>query len=136
MGWTRFALLGLLLSVCSTHRREGATAHIRLTAERRVSALPATVRFHAFIEGGRDDEPLLYCPDVVWNFQAAQFRDERDCEPYAPGARIQRAYVADHTFEREGVYDVEVRLLQRGRSVLSATVEIMVRRNAVTIRRP
>ena len=135
-GTTLAALSALVLFGCSARVMDGEKPRLRLSVDSRYSELPATLRFTAFIDGGRDDDPMLYCPDVLWNFQSVVYRDERDCEPYEPGRRIQRAYVAEHTFEREVAIDVEVRILQRGRTVLRAKAEIQVRRSAVTIVRP
>jgi hypothetical protein len=135
-GTSFVAFIVLFFVGCSGRVLDGEKPRLRLSADSRYSDLPATVRFTAYIGGGRDDDPMLYCPDVLWNFQSVEYRDERDCEPYAPGRRIQRAYVAEHTFEREVAIDVEVRILQRGRTVLRATAEIQVRQSAITIVRP
>lgn len=134
VGKTTFVALVVLALGCAGRRFEERPPRVRLTAEaKHVFAFPATVQFHAFIDGGRNDDPELYCLDVVWDFQGVEYLDERDCDPYVPGSRIQRAFVAEKTFELEGHYEVEVRLLQRGRTVLTGRVEVVVRRNALII---
>lgn len=130
---TAFVSLVMLTLGCAGRRFE-ERPRLRVTAEaKHVFALPATIQFHAFIDGGRNDDPTLYCPDVVWDFQGVEYLDKRDCDPHEPGSRIQRAFAGERTFELEGQYDVKVRLLQRGRTVLSGQVEILVRRNAVIL---
>ena len=137
MGRVPFVFTALLLSVaCAAHSPSAGKARLRVTADAHISELPATIEFRAFIEGGRNDARGLYCLDVVWDFRHVQYRDERDCDPYEPGIRIQRAFTTEHTFEREGVYDVEITLLQRGRPVLSASVEVQVRESTVRVRQP
>lgn len=122
-------LLSLLLlaSTGSSHRSMGKAAVLRLSASPRFGEVRAKIQFHANIEGGRDDDPSLYCPDVEWDFKDAFFRDTRDCPEYHEGTRIQRAYETSHIFETPGVYDVEVRLVRRERVVLKAKIEVTVR---------
>lgn len=137
MSGCRKAVLAGVISLtlgCAGRRFEDRPPRLRVTAEaKHVFAFPATVHFHAFVDGGPHDNPELYCPDVVWDFQDVRYFDGRDCVPYEPGSRIQRAFSAEHTFELEGQYSITVRLVQRGRTVLTGQVEILIRRNALIL---
>lgn len=115
-------------------RSKGKSAVLKLTASKRIADVPAKIRFLAYIKGGRDDDPSLYCPDVEWDFQHAVFRDTRDCPEYREGTRIQRAYEVEHTFEKEGVYRVEARLIRREQVVLRGHVEVTVRKTGLRAR--
>ncbi len=124
-----WVLLVAVAAPGSSFRSNGKAAVLKLSASPRIGNVPAKIQFHAFIEGGRDDDPSLYCPDVEWDFQDAVFRDTRDCPEYEEGTRIQRAYETAHTFETVGVYQVEVRLIRRERVVLKGNIEVRVQKS-------
>jgi len=89
---------------------------------------PARISFTGEIRGGPDDEEQLYCPAVVWDWgDDTTSESQADCEPFEKGrSRIRRFYAIEHEFETEGRYLVRLKLLQRNRPVLSASIEIVV----------
>lgn len=87
---------------------------------------PVEVRVTAQIVGGRDLEDF-HCPQVEWNWgDGDRSVREADCEPYQPGAEIERHFTARHVYRREGVYDVKVSILRATRPIARASARVNV----------
>lgn len=99
-----------------------------LRATPRMAFSPAQIRFTAELKGGDDDNEDLYCPEVTWEWgDGGKSVEEGDCEPYTPGAKIERRYSTHHTYPRAAVYAVKVTLRKNGRAVAAQSIQVTVR---------
>jgi PKD domain len=96
-------------------------------ASPRVAMSPARVVAVVQLVGG-DDVEEYYCPGLEWDWGdgSVSFR-ESDCEPFEPGATVQRRYSASHVYASPGNYSVRVSLRRAEHTLASNAAQVMVR---------
>lgn len=83
-------------------------------------------RITARLEGDFDDPEEFYCLDQVWEWgDGTESVQETDCDPYEPGAEIQRRFENSHAYTY-GRFTVHLRLVKRDETVIRGTLEIGV----------
>lgn len=118
-------LISMSCSMSSSRWSGGESPSMTLTARPRVGEIPLTVEFLATVQGGSDEEPLLYCADAEWDFGDAKHVDRQDCPPLEDGGvTIRRTYTTIHTYDRVGRYKVRLALLQGDKAVIIANTEV------------
>lgn len=112
-----------------TWRQSKKKPDVALRASPKLGFAPATVQFHAILQGGDDDYEPYYCPSIEWDWDDDTVSQSTpDCEPYEPGqSRIARRYSASHVFRLDGHYEVKFRLKRKGSVLVLATVTVQVR---------
>ena len=92
---------------------------------------PSTLfSFRAVLVGGDDSEDL-YCVTAEWTWeeQADSSLNESDCPPYKKGETpIERTFMEEQSFRREGPHVVRLVLRKGDREVASAGTSVTVRR--------
>ena len=97
-----------------------------LRATPRIAFPPVRVLVTAELSGGEDLEDF-YCPGLEWDWgDGERSLSEADCEPYAPGAALERRFSSRHVFRHAGDYDVRLTLRRADRAVAMATVRVSV----------
>jgi hypothetical protein len=96
-------------------------------ASPRVAMSPARVVAMVQLVGG-DDVEEYYCPGLEWDWGdgSVSYR-ESDCEPFEPGATVQRRYSASHVYGAPGNYNVRVSLRRAEHTLASNSAQVMVR---------
>lgn len=106
---------------------KGKKPELRLRATPRFAFSPATILFTAELKGG-DDVEELYCPEVEWKWgDGSKSVTEGDCDPWEPGAKIDRRYSGRHEYRRAGRYRVQVTLSKTGKKTLSTNMTMDIR---------
>ena len=101
------------------------TLEVRITP--RFSFSPANVLFTAELLGGEDSEEF-HCPELEWEWDdGGKSVGESDCDPYEPGATIERRFTATHLYKTSGVYLAKVTLRKAGKTVAAQTIKVTVR---------
>lgn len=102
---------------------------ISLRSSPMMAFVPATITFTAELREGDDDYEEYYCASVEWDWaDGTRSESSDDCEPYEAGkSEIRRRYTIQHKYNIDGVYDVQFRLKQRGKTVASARSKVTVR---------
>lgn len=107
--------------------KKGRKPGIELRATPRFSFSPARIMFTAELKGG-DDVEELYCPEIEWEWgDGGRSVEESDCEPWAPGSKLERRYTANHVYPQAGLYLVRVTLRKSGKNITSQTMNVSVR---------
>ena len=105
----------------------GKRPGMELRSSPRFAFSPANVLFTAELKGG-DDVEELYCPEVEWEWgDGGKSVKEGDCDPWTEGAKIERRFTANHTFQFAGVYRIKATLRKTGRQILSQTMTLTIR---------
>ena len=105
----------------------GKRPGMELRSSPRFAFSPANVLFTAELKGG-DDVEELYCPEVEWEWgDGGKSVKEADCDPWTEGAKIERRFTANHTFQFAGVYRVKATLRKTGKQLLSQTMTLTIR---------
>jgi plastocyanin len=105
----------------------GKRPGMELRSSPRFAFSPANVLFTAELKGG-DDIEELYCPEVEWEWgDGGKSVKEADCDPWTDGAKIERRFTANHTFQFAGVYRVKATLRKTGKQLLSQTLTLTIR---------
>ncbi len=105
----------------------GKRPAMELRSSPRFAFSPANVLFTAELKGG-DDVEELYCPEVEWEWgDGGKSVKEGDCDPWTEGAKIERRFTANHTFQFAGVYRVKATLRKTGKQLLSQTMTLTIR---------
>ena len=105
----------------------GKRPGMELRSSPRFAFSPANVLFTAELKGG-DDVEELYCPEVEWEWgDGGKSVKEGDCDPWTEGAKIERRFTANHTFQFAGVYRVKATLRKTGKQILSQTMTLTIR---------
>ena len=105
----------------------GKRPGMELRSSPRFAFSPANVLFTAELKGG-DDVEELYCPEVEWEWgDGGKSVKEADCDPWTEGAKIERRFTANHTFQFAGVYRVKATLRKTGKQLLSQTLTLTIR---------
>ena len=108
-------------------QKKGKRPGMELRSSPRFAFSPANVLFTAELKGG-DDIEELYCPEVEWEWgDGGKSVKEGDCDPWAQGAKIERRFTANHTFQFAGVYRVKATLRKSGKQVMSQTMTLTIR---------
>jgi hypothetical protein len=111
----------------SDDAKKGKRPAMELRSSPRFAFSPANVLFTAELKGG-DDVEELYCPEVEWEWgDGGKSVKEGDCDPWSAGAKIERRFTANHTFQFAGVYRVKATLRKTGRQILSQTLTLTIR---------
>jgi hypothetical protein len=99
-----------------------------LRAAPNVSFTPAKIFLNAELKGGADDYQEFYCAGVEWDWDdGTTSESQSDCEPYqAAKSRIQRRFSVQHVYKVEGVYRIQIRLMQKKRPVAAANATVQV----------
>jgi hypothetical protein len=106
---------------------KGKRPGLEMRASPRYSFSPARILFTAELKGG-DDVEELYCPEVEWEWgDGGRSVEEADCEPWAPGTKLERRFTGTHVYPNAGNYLVRVTLRKSGRSVTTQTMSLTVR---------
>jgi hypothetical protein len=101
------------------------TLEVRITP--RFSFSPASVLFTAELTGGEDSEEF-HCPELEWEWDdGGKSVGESDCDPYEPGAKIERRFTATHLYKTSGTYLAKVTLRKAGKAVAAQTIKVTVR---------
>ena len=105
----------------------GKRPGMELRSSPRFAFSPANVLFTAELKGG-DDVEELYCPEVEWEWgDGGKSVKEGDCDPWTEGAKIERRFTANHTFQFAGVYRVKATLRKTGKQILSQSMTLTIR---------
>lgn len=97
-----------------------------LRASPRVAFNPVSVLVTGQLKGGADLEEF-YCPGLEWDWgDGTRSEHEADCEPFAPGATLERFFTARHAYRSPGAYSVRLTLRRADRTVAAATVAVTV----------
>ena len=90
---------------------------------------PAMVTLTAELKDGDDDFAEYYCATIEWDWDdGTRSESSDDCEPYEAGkSEIKRRYSIQHRYNIGGIYNVQVRLKQRDKSVAIARTRITIR---------
>jgi hypothetical protein len=97
-----------------------------LRASPRIALPPVRVLVTAELSGG-DDLEEFYCPGLEWDWgDGERSTHEADCEPYAPGATLERRFSSRHVFRQAGEYEVKVTLRRAERAVAMASIRVSV----------
>lgn len=100
---------------------------LELRSSPRFAFSPANILFTAELKGG-DDVEELYCPEVEWEWgDGGKSVKEADCDPWTPGASIERRFTTNHTFQFAGIYRVKVTLRKANKDVLSQSLSLTIR---------
>jgi plastocyanin len=107
--------------------KKGKKPGMELRSSPRFAFSPANILFTAELKGG-DDVEELYCPEVEWEWgDGGKSVKEADCDPWTDGAKIERRFTANHTFQFAGVYRVKATLRKTGKNILSQTLTLTIR---------
>ena len=90
---------------------------------------PAMITLTAELKDGDNDFGEYYCASVEWDWDdGTRSESSDDCDPYEAGkSEIKRRFSIQHKYNIDGVYNVQVRLKQRDKTVAAARTRITVR---------
>ena len=98
---------------------------VRITP--RFSFSPVNILFTAELTGGEDSEEF-HCPEVEWEWDdGGKSGGESDCDPYEPGAKIERRFTANHLYKTSGIYVAKVTMRKAGKTIAAQTIKVTVR---------
>ncbi len=102
-----------------------------LRASPRMAFPPVSVLLMAELVGG-DEQEDYYCPGLEWDWgDGTHSAHESDCEPFAPGATLERRFSARHAYRAPGNYNVRLTLRRASRTVAVATVPVLVHDSSI-----
>jgi hypothetical protein len=86
-------------------------AFLVIRSEQMPGTNPRAIHFTVEVIGGPDNNPAIYCKDIVWTFGDGQVVTESmECIPWTQETKIDRTLEFDHVFDHPGKYDVTVRI--------------------------
>jgi hypothetical protein len=136
MGRTAIAVVAALILAAAgraedpEQEKKGKRPALEVRTIPRYAFSPVHVLAIAELKGG-DDREDYYCPEVEWEWgDGGKSIQEGDCEPWAPGTKIQRRYSNEHDFTYAGRYTIKVTLRRTGRAIASGRVTLTVRPGA------
>jgi hypothetical protein len=90
---------------------------------------PAMITLTAELKDGDNDFEEFYCAAIEWDWDdGTRSESSDDCEPFEAGkSEIKRRYSIQHKYNIGGLYNVQVRLKQRDKTVALARTRITVR---------
>ena len=98
---------------------------VRITP--RFSFSPVNILFTAELTGGEDSEEF-HCPELEWEWDdGGKSGGESDCDPYEPGAKIERRFTATHLYKTSGIYVAKVTMKKAGKTIAAQTIKVTVR---------
>lgn len=98
---------------------------VRITP--RFSFSPVNILFTAELTGGEDSEEF-HCPEVEWEWDdGGKSGGESDCDPYEPGAKIERRFTATHLYKTSGIYIAKVTIRKASKTIAAQTIKVTVR---------
>ena len=106
---------------------------LSLRASPSVTFSSTAILFIATLRGGADDYEEYYCPSIEWDWDDFTTSETTyDCAPYEAGtSEIRRRYLARHTFQDSGSFEVYFRLKRRDDLLGSARTSVTVRRSGL-----
>jgi hypothetical protein len=116
-----------------SHRQASTTgskkANLQLRATPVASYVPAIVHLTATL-GNVDEVEEWYCPEVEWNWDSGSLETENksfvesNCPPFAPDAKVQRTFAADHLYSEPGQYQIKLTLKHAGKTLATAVARV------------
>ncbi|MDQ3171873.1 MAG: PKD domain-containing protein [Acidobacteriota bacterium] len=90
---------------------------------------PAMITLTAELKDGDNDFAEYYCATIEWDWDdGTRSESSDDCDPYEAGkSEIKRRFSIQHKYNIDGLYNVQVRLKQRDKTVATARTRITVR---------
>lgn len=90
---------------------------------------PARVVATADLRNVRQDDPLLYCPTVEWDWgDGTESVESSDCDPFEPGvSQVRVRYSKQSTYDTAGRYRVTLRLKRGNKVLLAGSTYVTVR---------
>jgi hypothetical protein len=120
-------LTGPALAAAAEDAKKGKKPGLELRATPRYAFSPAEIMYTAELKGG-DDVEELYCPEVEWEWgDGGKSVQEADCDPWAPGTKLDRRFSVHHLYSHAGLYVVRVTLRKSGRQLASQSLQITIR---------
>jgi hypothetical protein len=97
-----------------------------------VAFSPARIVATADLRNVRQDDPLLYCPTVEWDWgDGTESVESSDCDPFEPGvSQVKIRYVKQNTYHASGRYRVTLRLKRDKKVLVAGSTSIVVRASA------
>jgi hypothetical protein len=124
--WAAAAVLSCASAALAGDGGKPRKPQLDLRASPRVTLKPTSILVTGQLKGGADLEEF-YCPGLEWDWgDGTRSEHEADCEPYAPGAPLERVFTARHAFRAPGSYNVRLTLRRADRTVAVATVAVTV----------
>jgi hypothetical protein len=75
-----------------------------------------------------DDPEKYYCLEEVWDWDdETESEYGPDCEPYKEGAELKTYFSASHEYRYPGTYNVYLRLMRNGKTVLAGNTRVEIR---------
>jgi hypothetical protein len=106
---------------------KGKKPALELRISPRFSFSPVDILFTAELKGGEDSEEF-HCPELEWEWDdGGKSGGESDCDPYEPGAKIERRFTAHHLYKTSGIYVVRLTMRKAGRTVAAQSIKVTVR---------
>jgi hypothetical protein len=90
---------------------------------------PARVVVTAELKGGALDDPLLYCPQMEWDWgDGTKSEATENCEPYEEGkSTVKRRWTTSHTYDMAGQYRVQLRLKRGSKTIVAGNNMVQVK---------
>jgi hypothetical protein len=114
-------------AVVSVRAAPSKATSVKLRANVRVAAAPATVIFNLELAGGEDGEGL-YCPTLEWDWgDGTKSETGGSCEPYEAGVtKVERRFTASHEYRAEGRPTVVVRARKDERELGRGSLNLVI----------
>ena len=101
-----------------------------ISADPLAGPAPLKIRLRGTLMGGPDNSRDLYCAPARWDFgDGKKMEWLPDCLAWTPGARIQRSFETEYTYDRAGSYPVHLSIFA-GATALTAQVLVTVTASA------
>ena len=122
------ALIVLLAAPGLTAQDKPKRPKLSVRSSPAMAFAPATITLTAELKDGDNDFVEYYCLSVEWDWDdGTRSESSDDCEPYEAGkSEIKRRFSIQHKYNIYGVYNVQVRLKQRDKTVAAARTRITV----------
>jgi hypothetical protein len=89
-----------------------------------------TIRVTATLENQDqiEDHEKYYCLEEVWEWDdETESEYAPDCDPYQEGAELKTHYSASHEYRYPGSYNVYLRLMRNGKTVIAGNTRDEIR---------
>jgi hypothetical protein len=107
--------------------KKGKRPSLELRITPRFSFSPVNILFTAELTGGEDSEEY-HCPELEWEWDdGGKSGGESDCDPYEPGAKIERRFTANHLYKTAGIYVVRLTMRKAGHTIAAQSIKVTVR---------
>jgi hypothetical protein len=75
-----------------------------------------------------EDPEEYYCLEEIWDWDdETESEYAPDCEPYAEGAELKTNFSASHEYRYPGTYNVYLRLMRNGKTILAGNTRVEIR---------